>query len=139
MWQSAVFAGEVTESTGLKGHVSNLDIDVDDVTEVLCRHESGTISSVHVDFLDRTYNRRARFVGSEGTITWEWGQPVRLLTPDGDATTIWSDPDFDLNHTYLEEWLDFAGAIAEGGAPRTPGREGLRVLEIAESITRETT
>jgi len=130
-------AGEVTETTGLQAHVSNLELDVDDVTEIICRHEAGAVSSVHVDFLDRAYNRRARFVGEDATIAWEWSRPVRLLAPDRSDSILWSDESFDFNDTYKREWVDFAEAVVENRPPRTPGHEGLRVLEIAESIRRE--
>src|SRR4051794_27049015 len=124
-------AGEVESSTGVAARVSDLDLDVDDVADVLLRHENGAVSSVHMDMLDRTYNRRSRWVGADGTITWEWKGDVVC----GDET-LWHGDGFDLGETYEAALRDFLSAAAAGTAPRATGLDGLRVLEICETVTR---
>jgi predicted dehydrogenase len=124
-------AGEVTDCRGLKARASELELDVDDVAAVVMRHGGGALSSIRVDFVDRSYNRRSRWVGESGTITWEWGGPVRL-EPGGEQ--LWADPEFDLGETYRSAMSDFLGAIRDGGRPRCDGRAGLRVLELCEAV-----
>ena len=123
--------GEVLESIGRCAKVSDLELDVEDVAEIICRHVSGALTSVHMDFLDRAYNRRSRWVGEVGTIEWIWGCPVHLIQHDGCREILWHDPTFDCNDTYVKELLDFFDCIKTGNQPRTTGWEAKRVLEIA--------
>ena len=124
-------AGEVEDVRGLAVHVSSLELDVDDVAEVICRLTDGAVASIHMDFLDRSYNRRCRWVGERGTLAWEWGGPVSEL-PSGE--TLWSDGAFDLERTYAAALRDFVAAVETGRPPRCTGRDGLRVLELCEAL-----
>jgi predicted dehydrogenase len=124
-------AGPVTEANGRRARVSSLEIDVDDVAEIICRHASGALTSIHMDFLDRAYNRRSRWVGERGTIEWRWGGPVELLLPDGRRDVLWENPLFDDNETYVRELSDFLSASTTGRAPRTSGWEALATLQTA--------
>jgi predicted dehydrogenase len=95
------------------------------------RHRDGALSSVRVDFVDRAYNRRCRFIGERGTLSWEWGGPVRL---EPGAEELWAQPGFDLAETYRAGLADFLASIDEGRTPRCDGRAGLRVVELCEGI-----
>lgn len=124
-------AGRVTASTGIAARVSELELDVDDVAEAVLRHENGTVSSVHVDLLDRSYNRRSRWLGSEGTIEWSWSHAVRL-EPEGEA--LWEPEEDALGPTYRLALADFLEAIRTGRSARASGWEGLRMLTTIEAI-----
>lgn len=126
--------GEVGESTGMLAKVSDLAIDVEDVAEIVCRHVSGALTSIHMDFLDRAYNRRSRWVGEIGTIEWIWGGAVQLIQRGGVREILWQDPAFDCNETYVKELLDFFDCIKNVNQPRTTGWEAKRVLEIALTL-----
>jgi predicted dehydrogenase len=123
-------AGEVESVQGRAARVSDLDIDVDDVAELICRHAGGAISSIHMDFVDRAYNRRSRWVGALGTIAWDWGGPVRLL-PSGEA--LWSEDDR-LDSTYVAALRDFVTAAESGTLPRCTGWDALSTLELCEFV-----
>lgn len=125
--------GEVRETVGMLAKVSDLELDVEDVAEIVCRHISGALTSIHMDFLDRAYNRRSRWVGEIGTIEWIWGGAVQLIRCDGVQEILWQDPAFDANDTYVKELLDFFDCIKTRKQPRTTGWAAKRVLEIALS------
>ena len=124
-------AGEVEEVHGFATRVSSLELDVDDLAELVCRHSGGAISSIHMDFLDRSHNRCSRWIGENGTIVWESGGSVRLL-PAGE--TLWVHSDDALEGSYVAELRDFAEAATTRTAPRCPGRDGLRTLELCERL-----
>lgn len=124
-------AGEVEEVRGLAASVSSLELDVDDVSELVCRHAGGAVSSIHTDFVDRSYNRRSRWIGEDGTIAWEWGGPVRLL-PAGE--TLWREAAPALDETYAAVLQDFVGAVETATPPRCTGRDGLRTVELCEAV-----
>jgi predicted dehydrogenase len=126
-------AGPVTYSNGCVARVSDLEIDVDDLAELVCVHDAGPVTSVHMDFVDRAYNRRSRWIGSAATLEWHWqGDLLRL---DGDRReTLWSPTGFDYNSTYVRELEDFLAASREHRAPRTTGRDARHTLQVALSI-----
>jgi predicted dehydrogenase len=124
-------AGEVAEAHGVVGRVSSLDVDVDDVAELVCRHEAGAITSVHMDMLDRAYNRRSRWVGEEATLVWEWNASVRLI-PTGEE--LWTETASAFEATYVAALADFVEAAERGRDPRCSGWDGLRTLELCEAV-----
>lgn len=125
--------GEVAACSGVRARVSDLDLDVEDVAEVVCRHESGAVSSVHVDFVDRSYNRRSRWIGSDASIEWRWGGPVALERGAG-RELLWQDDGYDPAETYRAQLADFLTAAAGGAGPRVTGADGLRVVELAAAV-----
>ena len=127
-------AGPIASLTGVQQHVSDLELDVDDLAELVCRHASGVVSSVHMDFLDRSYNRRSRWVGSDATAEWIWGGPALLHLPGDRREQLWEDPGFSLESTYAAELADFLAASAAGREPRTPAADALGVLRAAGGV-----
>jgi predicted dehydrogenase len=103
-------AGPARLVAGARHRTGALELDVDDLAEVVLAHDGGTLTSVHVDFVDRDYNRRSRWVGEHGTIEWAWGGAVAVLGA-GDSETLWSDPAFALDDTYRAELEWFLGGV----------------------------
>jgi predicted dehydrogenase len=95
----------------------------------MLRHASGTVSSVHMDMIDRDYSRRSRWIGEHGTIDWSWGSDVVR-----GSEVLWRHENFDLNETYVAALRDFVAAVQEGRPPRATASDGLRVLEICEAV-----
>jgi predicted dehydrogenase len=127
-------AGEVDKAIGWRTHLSDLEIDTDDIAECICHHTNGAISSIHMDFLDRSYSRRSRWVGTLASLDWNWDGPVRLLGPNHQEEILWHNSDFDLNQTYIDEIDNFLTCIKSNHPPLTSGHDGKRVLEIAQQI-----
>jgi predicted dehydrogenase len=125
-------AGEVETVEGRAARVSQLELDVDDVAEVITTHAGGAVASIHMDLFDRSYNRRSRWVGERGTIEWHWDGRVRLL-PSGE--TVWDEADA-LAGTYEASLQDFFEAVDTGAEPRCSGRDGLRTLAVCEAVAR---
>jgi len=123
--------GPATLVAGAREKVSELDVDADDVAELVLRHEAGILSSVHMDLLDRAYNRRSRWVGEKGTIEWSWGGPVQFHGFEG--STLWDDASFDLNETYVAELRAF---LAREPAPGDGPGDARRALELAAAMGR---
>jgi predicted dehydrogenase len=117
---------------GAAARVSELELDVDDVAELVLRHKAGAVSSVHMDLLDHAYNRRSRWVGTTGTIEWAWGGPVRLVS-GANEEIVWYDDGFDLARTYVDE----VEAFLTGEDP--PGDQlddAVLALELVEAVVR---
>jgi len=126
-------AGPVERAVGLRARAGTVTEDADDLAELLCTHRDGVLSSVHMDLLDRTYNRRSRWVGSDASIEWRWHGPAELLAGH-DAETLWEDASFDLEETYRVQLADFLDACAGGHEPRCPAAESVALLDAVEAV-----
>lgn len=77
--------GRVERVRGLLAHKSSLEIDVEDVCSLVLEHAGGAVTSLTLDYLDRSYHRGCRIVGDAGTLHWSWEQQEVVVCPSGGA------------------------------------------------------
>jgi predicted dehydrogenase len=106
-------AGRAVAVTASTAHVSDLDIDVEDVADILLECESGARVNIHLDMLDRLAHRSCRIVGTDGTLVW-------------DATS-----DNDRNAMYLAEMRHFLACAATGAPCLIPLEDARNTLQVA--------
>ncbi len=111
--------GDVQTVTCLKGKVSDLDADIDDVYQLLMRVGDGISGHLVVDVIARPAVRTFRLSGSEGTIEWDHSiNTVRLWTAangewetfDLGAGTV-EDGYIHAEEPYVDEMADFVAAV----------------------------
>lgn len=130
--------GEIIAVGACVGHLSDLEIDVEDIAEILLQFENGAIGSVHLDMVQRAATRMCRIVGTEGTLTWDGiTHQVQLFTA---ATKTWEDlcpvqaiPRDDM---YILELRHFLDCVTGQQTPLVTGEDGRRVLAIALTAKR---
>lgn len=118
---------------------SCLGLETDGLAELMLRHSSGMISSVHLNFIQRDVRRLCQVIGTEGTIDWEFLEGrVRLFGPDGEAREIFHQPDkWKLNQMYLDQLRHFIEAIETNSETMNPIECGLTTLSIALSARQQ--
>ncbi len=130
--------GEVAAIDAHTARVSDLEIDVEDVADIVLQFDSGAVGNIHLDMLDRSATRRCRIVGTEGTLTWDLdGHRVRCYSAE---TRQWADvfavKDFDCNEMYLNQLRHFLDCVAGRATPAVTGEDGLRTLQLVEAARR---
>ena len=127
------FAGEVIEVTCMAGHLSSLEIATEDVAALICRHESGAISEIHLDYVQRTYERGCEIVGEKGSIFWEFSSgQVRRFDADAREWTIESQPcDWQTNSMYLDEVKHFIECVQRRRPSVLPISTAASVMQVA--------
>ena len=125
--------GEFKEVYCSADKVSNLEIDVEDTADFVLRLESRAITSVHLDYLQRAYNRSLKLVGGEGTIIWSYQDNlVKLYSAAERKWQVFEKGvPYDANEMYVEEMKHFLRCIEGKDSPIMDGREGKRILETA--------
>ncbi len=63
--------GEVDSLWSFNGHISPLEVDVEDVAEIGLKFASGALGGVHVNYFQRPPVHRLEIVGTEGTLRWD--------------------------------------------------------------------
>jgi len=63
--------GEVDSLWSFSGHVSALELDVEDVAEIGLKFANGAIGSVHLNYVQRPPRHTLEIVGTQGTLHWD--------------------------------------------------------------------
>ncbi len=137
-------AGEVTEVQALNGHVSPLEIDVEDVAEIGLRFASGAIGGVHVNYVQRPPVHRLEIVGTQGTLRWDNVDGVlvfhRVAQPFGTSNANppapvmeqFAPPEgFERNVMFIEQMKHFLAVARGETGPVCTLQDGIRALEMA--------
>lgn len=111
----------------------SIGLQVEGLAEILIRHDSGALSSVHLNFVERGYRRACRLLGSEGAISWDFGDGgVVWQGSDGRARARYERPDdWCVNSMYVDEMKHFLECVSARTTPQGTLEEGSRALGIA--------
>jgi len=146
-WLTWVF-GRVTAVSCLKGKVSGLDVDIDDLYQCLLTFDSGVNGMLLVDVVARVATRLMRCYGEDGVIIWDhdirsvraWSSPERAWTEYPEPDPI-NEPGYLVaEDAYIDEMRHFIRAIHGEEQYRysfAEDREILNVLRAAEQSSHE--
>jgi predicted dehydrogenase len=127
--------GPAASVTAEVAHVSDLQIDVEDIGAALIRLAGGALASVDLTYVDPVYRRGCMLVGAEATARWDWTRgSVEINRPDRDAEVL--DAAAEVSDTYVAEMRDFIDAAQAGRAPRTSAEEGRDAVRLADALLR---
>lgn len=136
--------GEVDALWSFNGHVSPLEMDVEDVAEIGLRFKNGAIGGVHLNYVQRPPVHRLEIVGTGGTLRWDNADGLLTLLTMPDAFGgIHPQPllateqrfplpaGFERNQLFVAQTHHFL-AVAKGEADAICSLEdGIRALEMA--------
>ena len=119
----------------LGGHLSGLEIDVEDTADTLmeCEHEGHPLPvTLHQDYIQRPLSRFCEVFGDAGKIRVD----IRLLKVDvfdgsGNQTESTSYPDFQRNKLFLNELNCFLDCLQGKQTPLVDLRTGAQSLRMA--------
>jgi predicted dehydrogenase len=106
------YLGDVREVFCIADHLSSLEISTEDVAVLLCRHSNSAVSEIHLDYVQRTYERGCQIVGEKGSIFWDFNnKQVRFCDSSGRCTTFSQPEDWQLNQMYMDEMRHFLDCV----------------------------
>lgn len=111
-----------------------LALDVEDSVDLVLTNLSGTVCSVHLDFLQKRAQRKCSFIGSDGRLEWDLvNNSVEIFTEKGNKI-IYQDSKWDKNQMYIEMVNDFVNRI--NGKPHdcVTAFEASKTVELIELI-----
>jgi len=122
-------------AAGRIGKISDLEIDVEDTANLVIWNERFA-ASIQMDFLQRPTRRFWRFVGTKGSVSWEFNHPHVLQSDfeSGLQTTVPLAGAGDPHYAYREQMVHFLNEAKSG----SPNYEGLlrakRVLDLIRIV-----
>lgn len=112
---------------------TTLGLEADGLAELLVRHQSGVLSSVHLDFVQHDYRRGCQIAGTRGTVYWDFQEKrVRTYDAAGQPGPHYDEPsDWEINQMYLDEMDHFLDCVRTGHPTMNPLRGGVEALDLA--------
>ncbi len=127
------YLGKVNGVLCISGKLSSLEIETEDVAALVCRHDSGALSEIHLDYVQRTYERDCQIVGERGSIFWAFknGEVRWFDAVTGEWTTIAQPSGWQVNDMYVDEMKHFLECVREKRPTVLPIEEAISVMQIA--------
>jgi len=110
-----------------------LGLETDGLAEIILRHESGVLSSIHLNFVQRDYRRGCQVIGTQGTLYWDFvDRCANVFGENGSLSQSIPEPSgWDVNQMYLDEMRHFIQAVKTRSATINPLAGGAAALTIA--------
>jgi len=136
--------GEVDSLWSFNGHLSPLEMDVEDAAEIGLRFVSGAVGGVHLNYFQRPPVHRLEIVGTGGTLRWDnadgvlhhFKMPATFGTfseePPAPVVEAVAPPEgFERNQLFLAQTRHFVETAAGESEPRCTLADGARALRLA--------
>jgi predicted dehydrogenase len=130
------FFGRPKHVVSMGGHLSDLDIDVEDVASTLLGYE-GMVAHLHQDYLQQPPMRQLEIIGSTGKMAVDLrALTVQVFGRTGESMVSESFDGLERNTLFLDELKCFTEAIRAGTPVPVDLEGGRQSLEIALAIRR---
>ena len=104
------FFGNPISMKSKKANFDFLDIEVEEIAESILIYEDKLVT-LHVDFLQKDYDRNIKILGEKGRIIWDWHTNKVDVKLHKDTEEEHELNDFDVNQLYIDEMKDFINLI----------------------------
>jgi predicted dehydrogenase len=113
-----------------------IGLQTDGLAEMILQHQSGVLSSVHLNFIQRDYRRACQVIGTEGTLYWDFSaRQITRYGADGQLVETLPEPEgWSVNQMYTDEISYFLNAVQGGTQTMNPLAGGAAALEIALAV-----
>jgi len=129
--------GIPTRVFAMGGHLSNLEIDVEDIADVLMEvifRERSFPVSLHLDYIQRPPSRSCKLVGDLGKIAMDFTNMKVVVEKPQTDTKLYDFHGFDRNELFTKEIDHFFECVISRRKPVVSLNDGIRSLQIALSI-----
>ena len=128
--------GEVDSLTAMTGQVSQLELEVEDVAEIVLNFRSGLIGSVHLDYFQQPPAHWLEINTEKGQVHWDNATgKARLYSAQNQTWQMLTPPEgFGRNRLFMAETRHFI-ALARGEEPsRCSLLDGLRSMQMTDAV-----
>jgi predicted dehydrogenase len=136
--------GEVESLWSFSGHISPLELDVEDIAEIGLKFVSGAIGGLHLNYVQRPPRHTLEIVGTQGTLRWDnadgvlhlqtFPAPFASYSADPLAPVIetFSPPEgFERNQLFFSQMRHFVETARGESEPICTLEDGIMALRLA--------
>lgn len=133
--------GDMHSVFAMTDHVSDLEIDTEDMALVSLRFVSGLLGTVHLDYVRRPPKHHLTILCEEGVISWDNDESCALMQ-DGEThkiKRICPPESFERNALFTDEISHFIDCIRNGQNPICGLGEGIHALKVVLAAKKSAT
>jgi predicted dehydrogenase len=136
--------GEVAALWSFNGHISPLELDVEDVAEVGLKFSNGAIGGVHLNYFQRPPVHRLEIAGTNGTLRWDNADGILQFSkapasfgsfsnhPPAPVTQTLAPPEgFERNQLFVAQTRHFIEIARGESEPVCTLEDGIMALRLA--------
>jgi predicted dehydrogenase len=136
--------GEVEALWSFHGHISPLEVDVEDLAEIGLKFASGAVGGVHVNYFQRPPVHHLEIVGTNGTLRWDNADGILHLyqmpasfgsfsdQPPAPVIESFSPPKgFERNQLFVAQTRHFIEVVRGEAEPLCRLEDGVMALSLA--------
>jgi predicted dehydrogenase len=136
--------GDVNSLWSFNGHISPLEVDVEDAAEIGLKFATGAVGGVHVNYFQRPPVHRLEIVGANGTLRWDNADGIlyfqRMPAPFGaysdqppaPVTESFLPPEgFERNQLFVAQTRHFIEIVRGTSEPVCTLEDGVMALRLA--------
>lgn len=138
--------GKIDALWSFNGHISPLQMDVEDVAEIGLKFASGAIGGVHINYVQRPPVHRLEIVGTNGTLRWDNADGTlhfhKMPAPFGSYSDAPPAPvvesfflptGFDRNDLFLAQTRHFLNIARGQEEPVCTLEDGIRIQKLVQA------
>ena len=136
--------GDVESLWSFNGHLSPLEVDVEDIAEIGLKFKNGAVGGVHMNYVQRPPVHRLEIVGTDGTLRWDNADGIlhhfRFTAPFGSFSDTppapvietFSPPEgFERNQLFVAQTRHFIETARGESEPVCSLNDGVMALRLA--------
>ncbi len=126
------YLGNVNKVFCIGEHLSSIEIEVEDVAVLVCKHKNGALSEIHLDYVQRTYERGCHIVGEKGSLFWDFNNAeVRWFNAEENSWKMFPQPEnWQMNQMYIDEMSHFLNCLRSGKETTLPVSDAMEVMRL---------
>jgi predicted dehydrogenase len=141
--------GEIASLWSFNGHISPLELDVEDVAEIGLRFKNGALGGVHLNYVQRPPRHTLEIVGTHGTLRWDNADGILHFSnspapfgsysdhPPAPVTQTFSPPEgFERNQLFVSQTRHFIETVRGESEPVCTLADGIMALRLALAARR---
>jgi len=128
--------GDIESLWAFTGKISNLEINVDDFSEVGLKFANGVIGNLHLDYYRRPTEHRFEIIGTDGMIEWrDLTGVARIYRVANESWESCLPPEgFGRNDLFIAEMKHFIDVVEKKTEPVCSMDDGVQALRTALAI-----
>lgn len=129
--------GNITSVSATVRSISDLNLPVEDVAEIVLQFSNGCLGSVHLDYFQRPPSHSIEIRFSDGIINWsnESGKALVTRINEPQPLVLFTPNDFSRNKLFLDEMAHFVSLVNNSTLSSVCSLDdGIKALQIAMAV-----
>ena len=115
----------------------HLEMDAENIASIQLAFKSGAIAEIHVDCLQRNYQRACHVIGTKGTLDWDFHEARVTHYSAEDKKWFYFYEGKPFSHCYVEEMRHFLNVLSHHSEERTHFFQGQAKAQYIALLARE--